>query len=350
MKICYVLNEIAVEKCGTSTVLMKKSLERGHQVYVMDVGDYRFRSDTPMEISCLKLKPSMADKKSPEEFLEAVQSDKMKRQELPVTEMDVMFIRNNPTEEPAERYWAEQAGVAFGRMVQNLGVLVLNDAYAMSNAFIDKLYFEELPQEIKPKSMITRDKEQLLGFWEEMGHKMVLKPLQGSGGQHVYLIDKNQKNLNQIIDTISELGYVIAQEYLPDAKNGDVRVFMMNGRLLREGDHIGAIRRKSGEGEFRSNFSVGGSAEKGELTEGMQRIINVTAPKLIRDGLFLVGLDVVGDKLIEINVLSPGGLKRFHDLNMPDFTDTVISAIERKVEYKKFYEGLLSNRTLATME
>lgn len=350
MKICYVLNDIAVEKAGTSTVLMKKSLERGHEVYVMSVGDYTFRSDKPLMVSCLKLKESMAKKNSAEEFLEAVQDDKLKPKEVDATDMDVFFIRNNPTEEPAERYWAEQAGVAFGRMVQNLDVMVLNDAYAMSNAFIDKLYFEELPEEIKPKSLITRDKDQLLDFFEEMNHKMVLKPLQGSGGQHVYLIDKNEKNTNQIVDTIKEHGYVIAQQYLPDAKNGDVRVFMLNGRLLRQGDHIGAIRRKSGEGEFRSNFSVGGTAEKGELTESMQRIIDVTAPKLIRDGLFFVGLDVVGDKLIEINVLSPGGLKRFYDLKMPDFTDTVIEAIERKVEYKRLYAGLLSNRTLATME
>ncbi|MFA0964525.1 glutathione synthetase [Roseivirga sp. BDSF3-8] len=349
MKICFVLNDIAVESCGTSLLLMKKAHERGHEVFVMSVGDYVFRSDTPLSVNCIKIPPKL-DKKDPEEFLEAIQSDKLKHSLYPVTDFDVLFIRNNPTEEPAERYWAEQSGVAFGRMAQNLDVLVLNDAYAMSNAFIDKLYFEELPEEIKPKSLITRNREDLLNFWEEVGKKMVLKPLQGSGGQNVFLIDKTEKNINQIIDTIMEDGYVIAQEYLPKAKDGDVRVFLMNGRLLEQDGKLGLIRRKSGEGEFRSNFSVGGSAENSELTDAMKRIIRVTAPKLIRDGLFFVGLDVVGDKLIEINVLSPGGFEHFRDLKMPDFTDTVIDSIERKVEYKRLYEGLLSNRTLATMD
>ena len=82
----------------------------------------------------------------------------------------------------------------------------------------------------------------------------------------------------------------------------------------------------------------------------MQRIVDITAPKLKRDGLFFVGLDIVDDKLIEINVLSPGGLDYCKDIGLPDFTETVVKAIERKMEYKSYYPGELSNRELATME
>ena len=110
------------------------------------------------------------------------------------------------------------------------------------------------------------------------------------------------------------------------------------------------IRRVAGEGEFRSNFKLGATADSSDLTPEMQRIVDLTAPKLIRDGLFFVGLDIVKDKLIEINVLSPGGMERFKDIGLPPFTDYVIEAIERKVEYKKIYKGQLSNRTLATMD
>lgn len=348
MKICFVLNSVESEANGTSTALMAMAHERGHEVYAMGVGDFNFHHDKAISINSTQL-PEGSKAKSPAEFLEALQSDKARKKQIDSTILDVLFIRNNPTEED-DRAWAEQAGVAFGRMIQQQDVLVLNDAYALSHAFIDKLYFEELPQEIKPDSIITRDKDQLLDFWEKQGKKMVLKPLEGSGGQDVYLIDEHEKNVNQIIDHLSSQGYVIAQEFLPAVKDGDVRVLLLNGKVMERDGEKAIIRRVAGEGEFRSNFSLGATADSSELTPEMQRIVDLTAPKLIRDGLFFVGLDIVKDKLIEINVLSPGGMEHFKDIGLSPFTDYIIEAIERKVEYKNMYKGQLSNRTLATMD
>ncbi|MDT0643969.1 glutathione synthetase [Zunongwangia sp. F363] len=348
MKICFVLNDVATEKNGTSTALMAEAHARGHEVYAMGVGDFNFHHDAPISINSTHVSKDTKTK-SPAKFLEALQGSKAKKKKISSKDIDVLFIRNNPTEEDS-RQWAEQAGVAFGRMIQQEGVLVLNDAYALSHAFIDKLYFEELPQSIKPDSIITRSKEDLLEFWEKQNKKMVLKPLEGSGGKDVFLIDENEKNVNQIIETISAQGYVIAQEFLPAVKDGDVRVLLMNGRVMEQDGKKAIIRRVAGEGEFRSNFSQGASADSSDLTDDMKRIIELTAPKLIRDGLFFVGLDIVKDKLIEINVLSPGGMERFKDIGLPKFTDVVIEAIERKVAYKEVYKGTLANRTLATMD
>ena len=348
MKICFVLNDIKSEKSGTSVALMCMAHQRGHEVYAMGVGDFNFHHDSPITINTTQV-PKNTKTKSPDKFLEALQGNKARKKQIKSSSLDVLFIRNNPTEEDG-RQWAEQAGVAFGRMVQQEDVLVLNDAYALSHAFIDKLYFEELPQEIKPDSIITRDKDQLLDFWEKQNKKMVLKPLEGSGGQDVYLIDEHEKNTNQIIDHLSSQGYVIAQEFLPAVKDGDVRVLLLNGKVMEKDGDKAIIRRVAGEGEFRSNFALGATADSSDLTPEMKRIVNLTAPKLIRDGLFFVGLDIVKDKLIEINVLSPGGMEHFKDIGLPSFTDYVIEAIERKVEYKKMYEGQLSNRTLATMD
>ena len=143
---------------------------------------------------------------------------------------------------------------------------------------------------------------------------------------------------------------MIAQEFLPAVKDGDVRILLLNGRVMEKDGVQAIIRRSPGEGEFRSNFSQGATADNSDLTPEMKRIVNLTAPQLIRDGLFFVGLDVVKDKLIEINVLSPGGMERFKDIGLPDFTPTVIEAIERKVEYKAMYGDQLSNKVLATME
>ncbi len=330
--------------------MMKKAHERGHKTYIMGVGDFNFHYDSPISIYCKEI-PKTFKAKNKEDFLLKIQDEKLKKKKLCTSELDVLFLRNNPTEEPTDRHWAEHSGIAFGRMVQQSGVLVLNDAFALSHAFIDKLYFEELPQIIKPKSIITRYKADLLDFYEQNGNKMVLKPLEGSGGQNVYLIDENERNLNQIIETISEKGYVIAQEFLPEVKEGDVRVILMNGQILEENGSQAIIRRISTrEDEFRSNLSLGAKAEKARLTPEMQRIVDITAPKLIRDGLFFVGLDIVKDKLIEINVLSPGGLDYIQGTSLPDFTETIIQSIEKKVEYKKFYKNSISNRELATMK
>ena len=349
MKICFILNKIATEKSGSSIALMAKAHEMDHIVRAAGVGDFNLDHKGHITIDTTSVKRGKKIK-NPEHYLDILKSDKAYKERIDVTSLDVLFIRNNPTEERAGREWAEHSGIAFGRMVQQLGVLVLNDAYALSNAFIDKLYFEGLPKDIKPASIITRKKEDILNFWEENNNKMVLKPLEGSGGQNVYLIDKNEKNLNQILSTLTTEGYIIAQEYLPEVEQGDVRVLLMNGRILEQDGKQAIIRRVSGEGEFRSNFALGATADSSKLTDAMQHIIKVTAPRLVADGLFFVGLDIVKDKLIEINVLSPGGLSKFSSIGLPDFTVPVIRAIERKLTYKKMHGSHLSNKVLATMQ
>lgn len=348
MKICFVINSIETEKCQTTVFLMHEARKRKHQVYVMTVGEFSFTHERELTIDTTYI-PRTLTPESPQEFLEMLQSKQVKNQRINARDLDVLFIRNNPTEEDSGRRWAETAGIAFGRLVQQEGVLVLNDAYALSNAYIDKLYFEELPSCIKPASIITRKKADILAFYEKHRKKMVLKPLEGSGGRGVYLIDKYEKNLNQIIENLTAQGYIIAQEYLPAVKEGDVRVLLMNGKVMEKDGQFGIVRRVSGKGEFRSNLSQGASPNSSPYTPEMQKIVEVTAPKLIRDGLFFVGLDIVKDKLIEINVLSPGGLDHFPKIGLPDFSDLVIDSIERKLKYKEYYGDKISNRELATM-
>ncbi|WP_179377150.1 ATP-grasp domain-containing protein [Winogradskyella wichelsiae] len=350
MKICFVISAIETEAIGTSVVIMKKAYERGHALYVMGVGDFIFKQDTPMSLRCTLVKKNLKYK-TVEEFWTQVQEDANKKTVITSKDLDVLFLRNNPTEETDDRRWAEHSAIAFARMIQLEDVLVLNDAFAMSHAYIDKLYFEELPPEIKPNSLITRDINDLLQFWESVGKQMVLKPLEGSGGQNVYLIGKDKKNIHQIFETLISQGYVIAQEFLPEVSKGDVRVILMNGKVLEEDGEKAVIRRlNKDKDEFRSNLALGATAKKAKYTKKMQHIVEVTAPKLIKDGLFFVGLDIVDDKLIEINVLSPGGLDYCEEIGLPAFTTTVIEAIERKVEYKKRYKNKISNKVLATMD
>src|SRR5206468_3360310 len=155
---------------------------------------------------------------------------------------------------------------------------------------------------------------------------------------------KESPNLGQIFEAISRYGYVVAQEFLPKATEGDVRLFVMNGEpLVRDGQHA-AFRRVNKGHDMRSNMSVGGRARKAKVTDDMLQLADIVKPKLLRDGMFLVGLDIVGDKLMEINVFSPGGLGSCQRLYGVNFAESVIQDVERKLELRQAYGPVLSNR------
>ncbi len=172
-----------------------------------------------------------------------------------------------------------------------------------------------------------------------MGGGAVLKPLQGSGGTSVFFVsDDESPNLNQMIEAVGRDGYIVAQEVLPDADKGDVRLFLMNGEPLVVGGHHAAFRRVNTTADRRSNMRVGGTARTGRRsTTPCCEVAEAVRPKLIADGMFLVGLDIVGDKLMEVNVFSPGGLGSCESLYKVKFTDAVIDALEHKVELRDHY-------------
>src|SRR6185369_8025403 len=118
---------------------------------------------------------------------------------------------------------------------------------------------------------------------------------------------------------------------IPEADDGDVRLFVMNGEPLRRDGHVAAFRRVNETNDVRSNMRVGGKAEPVEVTDEMLHLVEVIRPKLVADGMFLVGLDIVGDKLMEVNVFSPGGLGSCEQLYGVDFAETVIEELEHKL-------------------
>jgi glutathione synthase len=153
-----------------------------------------------------------------------------------------------------------------------------------------------------------------------------------------------------MIDAITRDGYVVAQEYLPAAAEGDIRLFMMNGEPLQHKGKYAAFRRISTAGDVRSNLHAGGKLARVEIDEEVLQVAERVRPQLVQDGMFLVGLDIVGDKLMEVNVFSPGGLGSAQKLERgADFTLPVIEAIERKVQYRAYCGGRIDNLTLATL-
>ena len=258
------------------------------------------------------------------------------------------MMRNVPSDDIISRPWAATVATEFGRLAMRNGVIVVNDPNGLSKAG-SKMYLQLFPPEVRPHTLITRDNKEIKEFAKEMG-TIVLKPLQGSGGASVFLVRPDDiPNLNQMIDAVSRDGFVIAQEYLPAAAEGDIRLFMMNGRPLMAKGKYAAFRRVRTGGDMRSNIHAGGKLAAAEIDAKALRIAEIVRPKLVQDGMFLTGLDIVGDKLMEINVFSPGGLGSAQKFTKVNFNRIVIDALKRKVDYMEFYGRNFDNVEMCTL-
>lgn len=345
MKIGFVVNAIETEQeFYTTNRLALTARQMGHEAWFMGIGDFSYQPD-----GTLAAKARAGDAKnyrSLKKHLDDVQRPD-REQLIALEEFDVVMLRNDPADDAESAPWANNAGVAFGQLIASSGVLVVNDPTSLANA-LSKAYFQHFPEVVRPRTLISRDEDQIAAFIDELGGRAVLKPLQGSGGAGVFLIDHQESpNLNQIIEAIARDGYVVAQEFLPDAVNGDVRLFVMNGRPLEVDGNYAAFRRTNSSGDIRSNMSAGGKAVKVAVTDEMLELVEAVRPKLVSDGMFLVGLDIVGNKLMEINVFSPGGLASAQELNDVDFAPRIIGELERKVAMRRHYPEI-DNRSLAT--
>lgn len=347
MRLAFVVNEIATEKSSyTTTRLAFEAHARGHEAWYIAAEDLLYEVDESVRAHARRAPQGRFE--DLKHFLEAVKSDEARRERIQVDDLDVLLLRNDPSIDAIERPWAQTIGLLFGQMAARRGVLVLNDPDGLSKA-LNKLYFQFFPSEVRPKALITRQAEDIKEFVREHG-QVVIKPLQGSGGASVFLVRQDDvPNLNQMIDAVSRDGYVVAQEYLPAAAGSDVRLFLMNGNPFVHQGKYAAFRRVGAEGDLRSNIHAGGSVEPAQVTDQMLRIAELVRPKLVHDGMFLVGLDIAGDKLLEINVFSPGGLNSAQSIEGVNFGARLVDELERKVASHNAYGRSLPNVTMATL-
>jgi glutathione synthase len=348
MKIGFVVNAIETELAGyTTTRLAMAAVNRGHEAWLIGTGDLALDPDDYVRARARSAPKSKY--KSFDTFMDEVRGPRAKTERISVDDLDVLMLRNDPAEDIGRRTWAQMAGILFGRAALRRGVIVLNDPGSLALA-ANKMYFQLFPEEVRPATLITRDRDEIKAFAKEHGGDLVIKPLQGSGGQGVFLVRKNElANLNQMIEAVSRDGYVIAQEYLSEAAEGDMRLFVMNGAPLKYKGKIAAFRRLRSDDDIRSNIHAGGTKGQATVDDRALRIVEIVRPKLVADGMFLVGLDIVGDKLMEINVFSPGGLGSAQSFEGVNFAAAVIMALERKVQYMGFYNRNFNNVDMATL-
>ena len=195
-----------------------------------------------------------------------------------------------------------------------------------------KVYLDEFPAEVRPRSLMTRNEEDVRAFISSAG-RAIIKPLCGARGRNVFLVDgEDEPNLNQMIESVLEDGYIYAQDYVEGAEEGDMRIFLLDGELIEVDGHVAAFRRVPEGNDPRANISAGAKMEPGEITDKSTRSSRRCTTSWSQDGMFFVGIDVIGDKVIEINTESPGGLQAIEHLYGVDICPIVIDALERRTQ------------------
>ncbi len=348
MRLGFFVNDRLTEQVGyTTTRLAHTAVKMGHDVWYIDATNFGYGADESVYANAYGAPGKRYA--THESYLKALQGSKAVREHISVDDLDVLMLRSDPSTEKGPRAWAQTIGLTFGRVAMRRGTVVVNDPRRLLRAQ-NKMYFQLFPEEVRPKTLISQNRADIRHFIKEMGGRAILKPLQGSGGSGVFQVQiEDKSNVDQMINSLTRDGYVIAQEYLPAAAEGDTRLFMMNGRPLRYKGKYAAFRRvRSGE-DLRSNIHAGGKLRQAEISESHLQLAEIVRPKLVQDGMFLVGLDIVGDKLMEINVFSPGGLGSAQRFEKVNFAVPVITALERKAAYKGSHHGDIDNADMAVL-
>ncbi len=307
----------------TSSHLMYECNQRGHTVYFLQAHDLYVRGQ---EVVARMRNISVPRDQSIKQYWRSLISC-LKRDELifeTVAELDALFLRRNP---PLIYQVMEFLAPVSDKvlMINNTAGQILGNS---------KLYILNFP-DIIPETHVSRDPNRLKKIIDDFGGDMVIKPLRRFGGQGVIKVsNKDQENLNSLINyyvgthkPYSEREALMVQAYLDNVRDkGDIRILMLNGEIL------GAMRRKPKEGEFRTNIHAGGRAYRHEVTDSERVVCQRIRDRLVLDGLYFVGIDLIGDKLIEVNCVSPGGIPRINRLNGSKLEVNVIDFVEQKVK------------------
>lgn len=231
--------------------------------------------------------------------------------------MDVVLLRQDP---PFDMNY-----ITTTHLLERIhpDTLVVNDPMWVRNS-PEKIFVTEFP-DLMPETLITRDVEEVNAFRAEFGD-IIIKPLYGNGGAGVFHLKKDDRNLTSLIEMFDILypEPFVVQRYLDDVRKGDKRI------ILIDGEAVGAINRVPAETDARSNMHVGGRAEKTELTKRDHEICERIGPSLKERGFMLVGIDVIGQYMTEINVTSPTGIRELKRFGGADAASLFWDKVEAK--------------------
>jgi len=236
-----------------------------------------------------------------------------------LTDFDVVMMRKDP---PFDMHFF-YATIVLG-LVDERRTLVVNRPQGLRDAN-EKLYALNFP-EVIPESLVTSSPARLKAFCESLGGEMIVKPLDGAGGTGILHVHRGDRNLNSLLELSTHEGtrLVMAQRYLPAARAGDKRIIVLNGEPL------GAVLRIPQDDEHRGNIHVGGRVARSPVDDRDREICRVLGPRLIDDGLWFVGLDVIGGLVTEVNVTSPTGIQEINRLDGVCLEARVLDFLEER--------------------
>ncbi len=241
-------------------------------------------------------------------------------QTLPLHELDVALMRKDP---PFDMEYIYSTYLL--EMAEQQGLLVVNRSDSIRSCN-EKLFATWFPQ-YTPETLVTRDMERIKKFHDQL-KRIVVKPLDGMGGAMIFQIQQGDANRNVILETITDYGKrtVMAQRFLPEFKQGDKRILIIDGEPFPH-----ALARIPAEGEGRANLAAGGSYKGVDLTTREFEICKHISPQLKEKGLMFVGLDVIGDYITEINVTSPTCIRELDHIYTANIAGLLMDAIEKKL-------------------
>ena len=292
----------------TTFVLMLEAQHRGHEIYFIELDDLFIRGGTPLA----RRRRLHLARAIPHYRLEDFTIGAL-------TDFDALLMRKDP---PFDMKFFFATHLL--SLIDAKKCFVMNNPKGLREAN-EKLYALRFPEQIPP-TLVSSNLSWLKAFMDELGGEMIIKPLDGCGGSGVFYLNQQDRNTNSILESATDNGrkLVMGQRYLPEIRQGDKRLILLDGTPL------GAVLRVPLESETRGNIHVGGQCVKAEVTQRDKEICTALAPQLKADGLYFVGLDVIGNFLTEVNVTSPTGIQEINALNGVQLERQVIDFIEQR--------------------
>jgi glutathione synthase len=335
MRICFVVADVRAQQPTYAGVYLALAAHRrGADVRFVSVDDLSFLDNNTILASTRRVRHG--DYPRPADYARALSSDEAVVEEDNLGSFDVVFLRYNPARESAGRAGAPL--IDFAWRLRLGGTLVVNDPEGLRRAG-SRMYLGDFPADIRARTLISRSPQQLKEWVRALRGPAVLKPLQARGGEHVFVLKRRQmSNLNQIITTVTKDGYALAQEYVPEIEKGEKRLLLLGAEPVRVGKRVAIYRRHNVIGDPETTATeTSATRSRCDFGAAEQRICDLIRPKLLADGLYFVGVDIVGDKMLELNVFTPGGIHSIHELYGLDVADIVIRDLERRIRLRAAY-------------
>lgn len=303
----------SVTATWTTVALARAALARGHDVRILERTDFQIDPSGQLIARGFALDGPVPE---PEDLAEALRRRTLRRCFIDITRLDVLLLRSTPLCPDL---------IAFAQIARDRGVRVLNDPDGLVRV-TSKAWLASLSGIPTPPTLITRSVGEALMFYEQQPDGVVVKPARGSGGRAVSQVPRGRSGqLERAFETARRPGgYVVVQGYIPAAEGGEKRLLWLDGAIL------GGYLRRRAPGEFRHNLKRGGLAEPTQVTDGERALLAPLTPHLVAAGVWFAGLDLIGDQLVEVNALNPGGTFHTDRLSGTDHADTVIANLEAR--------------------